>query len=110
MKSLISGTISSLRRRNNPPQILYKVELLDITWASTPVQCVVEKEIQVEQNREHTYFDLDLDSRMITMNPLGRYLLRVQAVYKDGGEVKIDTAFQEVDIQQQNEVSLWFEL
>ncbi len=109
MKPLIFGTIKSLARRANPPQVLYKVELLDITSAAAPVQSVFEKQIQVEQYREPTYFNLSLEPGMFDMNPLGHYLLRVQAIYEGNREVRIDTAFQEIDIQQQTKVDLCFE-
>jgi hypothetical protein len=46
---------------------------------------------------------------MFDMNPLGHYLLRVQAIYEGNREVRIDTAFQEIDIQQQTKVDLCFE-
>jgi uncharacterized lipoprotein YbaY len=105
---MISGTISSRRYRKHPRKILYKIALLDISLASTPLKSIVEKHIQVEQDAEPLQFSLNSEEYELRINPVGRYLLRVQAVYEDRKATAIATAFREVLLQEQTEVDIEF--
>jgi uncharacterized lipoprotein YbaY len=103
---MISGTISSHRHRKQPRSILYKISLLDVSRASIPLKSIVEKQIQVEQDAEPLRFSLNSEEYESRINPLGRYLLRVQAVYEDRKATAIATAFREILLQEQTELNI----